>query len=140
MKCTRHRCQLASCRIFAIAWRSPSWPSFGRRQVVEGANAMLKGGFVNIGHKFFRVFGLTKITLLLAFTVFGCASSASARSWPGKRRRRPKRRSRASGPSEDRDMDRHRVEALVDRARPPVWLNHPPTRTHLLILGVISMT
>jgi hypothetical protein len=49
------------------AWRT----SYGRRQVVEGANAMLKGGFVNIGHKFFRVFGLTKMTLLLAFTVVG---------------------------------------------------------------------
>jgi hypothetical protein len=34
-------------------------------------NALLKGGFVNIGHKFFRVFGLTKLTLMLAFTVIG---------------------------------------------------------------------
>ena len=34
-------------------------------------NAMLKGGFVNIQHKFFRVFGLTRMTLLLAFTVAG---------------------------------------------------------------------
>ena len=32
-------------------------------------NAMLKGTFVNIKHKFFRVFGLAKMTLLLAFTV-----------------------------------------------------------------------
>jgi hypothetical protein len=31
-----------------------------RRQVIEGVNGMLKGGFVNIQHKFFRVFGLTK--------------------------------------------------------------------------------
>jgi hypothetical protein len=49
------------------AWRT----SYGRRQVVEGVNAMLKGGFVNIQHKFFRVFGLTKMTLMLAFTVVG---------------------------------------------------------------------
>jgi hypothetical protein len=49
------------------AWRI----SYGRRQVVEGVNAMLKGGFVNIQHKFFRVFGLAKMTLLLAFTVAG---------------------------------------------------------------------
>lgn len=49
------------------AWRI----SYGRRQVAEGANSMLKGGFVNIGHKFFRVFGLTKMTLLLGFTVVG---------------------------------------------------------------------
>ncbi len=49
------------------AWRI----SYGRRQVVEGVNAMLKGGFVNIQHKFLRVFGLTKMTLLLAFTLAG---------------------------------------------------------------------
>jgi hypothetical protein len=49
------------------AWRI----SYGRRQVVEGVNAMLKGGFVNIQHKFLRVFGLSKMTLLLAFTLAG---------------------------------------------------------------------
>ena len=49
------------------AWRH----SYNRRQVVEGVNGMLKGGFVNIQHKFFRVFGLTKLKLLLAFTVVG---------------------------------------------------------------------
>ena len=32
---------------------------------------MLKGGFLNIQHKFFRVFGLTKMTLMLAFTLVG---------------------------------------------------------------------
>ncbi len=47
------------------AWRI----SYGRRQVVEGVNAMLKGGFVNIQHKFFRVLGLAKMTLLMAFTL-----------------------------------------------------------------------
>jgi hypothetical protein len=49
------------------AWRI----SYGRRQVVEGVNAMLKGGFVDIQHKFFRILGLTKMTLMLAFTVVG---------------------------------------------------------------------
>lgn len=39
--------------------------------MVEGVNAMLKGDFVNIQHKFFRVFGLAKMTLLLAFTLAG---------------------------------------------------------------------
>ena len=33
---------------------------------------MLKGGFVNIQHKFFRVLGLAKMTLLMAFTLAGC--------------------------------------------------------------------
>ena len=32
---------------------------------------MLKGGFVNIQHKFLRVFGLAKMTVLLAFTLAG---------------------------------------------------------------------
>jgi hypothetical protein len=62
---------------------------------------MLKGGFVNIRHKFMRVFGLTKMTLMLAFTVVGynleCIRSfvtkqvvektASAVKKPRKRRR-----------------------------------------------------
>ena len=41
----------------------------GRRQAAESANAALKGGFVDVSRAFFRVFGLTKITVLLAFTV-----------------------------------------------------------------------
>jgi hypothetical protein len=49
------------------AWRI----SYGRRQAVEGANGMLKGGFVNVAHKFFRVFGLTKMRILLAATIVG---------------------------------------------------------------------
>ncbi len=39
--------------------------------VAEGANAMLKGGFVNIERKFLRVLGRTKMMLLLAFTIAG---------------------------------------------------------------------
>jgi hypothetical protein len=61
------------------AWRK----SYRRRNVVEGVNATLKGGFVNIQQKFFRVFGLTKLTLLLAFTIAGynveCIRSFNAR-------------------------------------------------------------
>lgn len=51
----------------STAWRK----SYRRRNVVEGVNAMLKGGFVNIQQKFFRVFRLTKLTFLLAFTIAG---------------------------------------------------------------------
>jgi hypothetical protein len=51
----------------STAWRI----SYGRRQVVEGANGILRGGFVNIAHKFFRVFGLTKMRILLAATIVG---------------------------------------------------------------------
>ena len=47
------------------AWRV----SMGRRQAAESANAALKGSFVDIGRKFFRVFGVAKVTFLLAFTV-----------------------------------------------------------------------
>ena len=41
----------------------------GRRQAAESANSALKGSFVDIGRKFFRVFGVAKVTVLLAFTV-----------------------------------------------------------------------
>jgi hypothetical protein len=63
----------------STAWRK----SYRRRNVVEGVNAMLKGGFVNIQQKFFRVFRLTKLTFLLAFTIAGynveCIRSFNAR-------------------------------------------------------------
>ena len=49
------------------AWRI----SMGRRQVVEGANAGLKGGYVNIERKFMRVLGRVKMTVMLACTVVG---------------------------------------------------------------------
>jgi hypothetical protein len=47
------------------AWRI----AYRRRDVVEGVNAQLKGAFVNIGQKFFKVFGLVKMKILLAFTL-----------------------------------------------------------------------
>ena len=49
------------------AWRL----SMGRRQVVESANAALKGAFADLSREFFRVFGQTKMTILLGFTVAG---------------------------------------------------------------------
>ena len=49
------------------AWRL----SMGRRQVVESVNAALKGAFADLSRGFFRVFGQTKMTLLLGFTVAG---------------------------------------------------------------------
>jgi hypothetical protein len=80
------------------AWRK----SYRRRNVVEGVNAMLKGGFVNIQQKFFRVFRLTKLTFLLAFTIAGynveCIRSFNARkvaeaeATEAKKRRRKGRR------------------------------------------------
>lgn len=39
--------------------------------MVEGANAGLKNGFVNVERKFVRVLGLTKVTVMLAFTLAG---------------------------------------------------------------------
>jgi hypothetical protein len=81
------------------AWRN----SYGRRQVVEGVNSMLKGGFANIAHKFFRVFGLTKMRILLAATIVGynleairsflekkAAKAVAAAKDPGKRKKRRK--------------------------------------------------
>ena len=49
------------------AWRL----SMGRRQVVESANAALKGTFADLNRGFFRVFGQTKMTVLLGFTIVG---------------------------------------------------------------------
>ena len=49
------------------AWRL----SMGRRQVVESANAALKGTFADLSRGFFRVFGQTKMTVLLGFTMAG---------------------------------------------------------------------
>jgi hypothetical protein len=76
------------------AWRV----SMDRRRAVESVNSALKGGFAHIGRKFFRVFGLTKITVLLAFTIaafnlqrarsFHAKQAASAR----RAKARPKRR------------------------------------------------
>jgi hypothetical protein len=58
-------------------------------------------GFVDIGQKFFRVFGLTKIRLLLAFTIVGynlerirsfLARQAGRKAEAEKPRRRAKRK------------------------------------------------
>jgi hypothetical protein len=51
---------------------------------------MLKGGFVDVGHKFFRIFGRTKMSLLLAFTIVGCnldriRSFLAKREWSERR-------------------------------------------------------
>jgi hypothetical protein len=45
------------------------WTSMNRRQVVESANAALKGAYADLSRGFFRVFGRTKILVLLGFTV-----------------------------------------------------------------------
>jgi hypothetical protein len=50
-----------------IAWRL----SMGRRQLVESANASLKGGFVDLSRGFFRIFGVTTVTVMLSFAVAG---------------------------------------------------------------------
>jgi hypothetical protein len=47
------------------AWRI----SMGRRQVVESVNAALKGVFTDLGRGFMRVMGVTKMTVMLGFTV-----------------------------------------------------------------------
>jgi len=76
------------------AWRL----SMGRRQVVESANAALKGTFADLSRGFFRVFGQTKMTILLGFTIAGY-NLDRIRSFRAKRRaqeddkpKQPKRR------------------------------------------------
>jgi hypothetical protein len=43
--------------------------SMGRRQVVESVNSALKGAFADLSRGFLRVMGLTKMTVLLGFTL-----------------------------------------------------------------------
>ncbi len=76
------------------AWRL----SMGRRQVVESVNAALKGTFADLARGFFRVFGQTKMTILLGFTIAGY-NLDRIRSYRAKKRAeaearptRPKRR------------------------------------------------
>ena len=95
------------------AWRI----SYNRRQVVEGVNGMLKGGFVNIQHKFFRVFGLTKTKLLLAFTVVGYNLEA-IRSFLAKKAAKAShapRRTRGRGRSAARERGRRSSDHLIGR-------------------------
>ena len=47
------------------AWRV----SIGRSQVVESVNAALKGAFTDLGRGFMRVMGVTKMTVMLGFTL-----------------------------------------------------------------------
>lgn len=76
------------------AWRL----SMGRRQVVESVNAALKGTFADLSRGFFRVFGQTKMTILLGFTVAGYnldrirSYRAKKRAQEGTKPAQPKRR------------------------------------------------
>lgn len=47
------------------AWRI----SMGRRQVVESVSGALKGVFTDLGRGFMRVMGVTKMTVMLGFTL-----------------------------------------------------------------------
>lgn len=60
-----------------------------RRQYAETANGLLKGGFVNIERKFIRVLGITKVTVLLAFTLVGYNLDRIRSSWRAQRQRPP---------------------------------------------------
>jgi len=47
------------------AWRI----SMGRRQIAESVNAALKGAFTDLARGFVRVMGVTKMTVMLGFTL-----------------------------------------------------------------------
>lgn len=63
------------------AWRT----SMNRRMAVESVNSALKGGYVDTSRGFFRLFGLTKITVLLAFTIAAVTSTGSEATKPNKK-------------------------------------------------------
>jgi len=53
-----------------IAYGTTAWrTSMGGRQVVESVNAALKGAFTDLGSGFMRVMGVTKMTVMLGFTL-----------------------------------------------------------------------
>jgi hypothetical protein len=74
------------------AWRI----SMYRRQVVESVNAALQGAFADISRGFFRVFGRTKITVLMGFTVaaFNLDRLRSFRAKQAEEEGQPRRRAK----------------------------------------------
>ena len=90
-------------RIGTTAWRI----TMGRRQVVESANAALKGAFADLGRGFLRVFGQTKMTVLLGFTLAAYnldrIRSFRAKHAPRRRGRAGPARSRKQGPERHRE-------------------------------------
>ena len=74
------------------AWRI----SMYRRQVVESVNAALKGSFADLSRGFFRVFGRTKILVLLGFTVaaFNLDRVRSFRAKQAEEDAKPRRRAK----------------------------------------------
>jgi hypothetical protein len=83
-----------------IPFGTTAWQiSMNRRMVVESANSALKGAFADLSRGFFRVFGRTKISVLLGFTVAAYnldrirsfrAKQAEAESLPVRRAKRRK--------------------------------------------------
>ncbi|MGO9911626.1 MAG: hypothetical protein ACLPQS_10740, partial [Acidimicrobiales bacterium] len=86
------------------AWRI----SMDRRQVVESANAALKGSFVDVSRGFFRVFGRVKLSVLLGFTAAAYnldrirSFRAKQAELAGAPKRQPKRRRGTWGSDGDR--------------------------------------
>jgi hypothetical protein len=64
--------------------------------VVESVNAALKGAFANISRGFFRVFGRTKITVLMGFTIaaFNLDRLRSFRAKQAEEEGQPRRRAK----------------------------------------------
>jgi len=91
-----------------------------RRRAVESVNSALKGGFAHIGRKFFRVFGLAKITVLVAFTV-AAFNLQRVRSFLAKRAaltRRTKARSKRRVGTWSDLLDNQSAQGQTGSARP----------------------
>jgi hypothetical protein len=97
------------------AWRL----SMGRRQVVESVNAALKGTFADLSRVFFRVFGQTKMTILLGFTVAGY-NLDRIRSY------RAKKRAQAEGKPAQPKRRRGIWQEIVEPATTPATDTSPP--------------
>ena len=134
----RHRRAAArgSCRPRRPSCRSPSASPSGpppggspmdRRQVVESVNAALKGGFADLSRGFFRVFGRTKITVLLGFTLaaynldrvrsFRAKLSRGAGANPSRRAKRRLGRGYCFASTESRVADRGTPDRRLNLSR-----------------------
>ena len=95
------------------AWRL----SMGRRQVRESVNAALKGAFADLSRGFFRVFGQTKMSILLGFTVAGY-NLDRIRSYRGQETRPGRREAQATEAPSRHLAGTHRPRHRRDQEQP----------------------
>jgi len=104
-------------------------------------NGALKGAFVNIGQKFFRVFGLIKIKLLLAFTL-SAYNRETIRSFRARKAVEAEnaKKPRSAQEASQGHLARRGRDPCRDGAGSTTGLIFTAATTHPLIQGVIRTT